>query len=156
MKKRLSMNRLAYIASLNLQNYSSNKVVDIWIKYETGIHDSIKNNGKQYTLGLYKDCYAFLRNYLLELPTQPLSFCKVDSDGIPKPLWSLRPFIKGDRCSKRLSLTIARSYEQIRLDIDYSKLSEITDIMPQGIEASVRKIDKKFRKFLKQFTRKRK
>lgn len=156
MMKRLSMNRLAYIASLNLQNYSSSKVVDIWIKYETGIHDSIKNHGKQYTLGLYKDCYAFLRNYLLELPTQPLSFCKADSNGIPKPLWPLRPFIKGNRCAKRLALTIARSYEQIRLDIDYSCLSAITDIMPQGIEASVRKIDKKFRRFLKEFTRKRK
>jgi hypothetical protein len=153
---RLSKNRLALIASLNSRNPSPNKVVDIWIKYETELHCSIKNNGKQYTLGLYKDCYAFLRNYLLELPTQPLSFCKVDSNGIPKPLWSLRPLIKGDRSTKRLSLTIARSYEQIRLDIDYSNLDAITDEMTRETEKSVRDISKKFKRFLKRFTRKRK
>jgi hypothetical protein len=107
--KRLSKNRLAMIASLDLHNFTPEIISDIWIKYETGLHYSIKNNGKQYTLGLYKDCYQFLRNYLLELPTQPISFCKVDSKGIPKPLWALRPLIKGPRDNQRLALSIARS-----------------------------------------------
>jgi hypothetical protein len=154
--QRLSKNRLALLASLDLHNFTSSKVTDIWIKYETGLHDSIKNNGKQYTLGLYKDCYAFLRNYLLELPTHPISFCKVDSFGIPKPLWSLRPLIKGNRDNKRLALTIARSFEQIRLEIDYTDLSSITDEMTEETQKSVRNIGKKFRKFLKRFTLKRK
>jgi hypothetical protein len=154
--KRLSKNRLAMLASLDLQNLSPEMVADIWIKYETGLHCSIKNNGKQYTLGLYKDCYAFLRNYLLELPTHPISFCKVDPRGIPKPLWALRPLIKGGRSNQRLALSIARSYEQIRLEIDYSSIDSITDEMSQETERSVRDISKKFRKFLKGFTRKRK
>jgi hypothetical protein len=153
---KLSKNRLAMIASLDLHNFTPEKVSDIWIKYETGLHRSIKNNGKQYTLGIYKDCYAFLRNYLLELPTQPLSFCKVDSQGIPKPLWALRPLIKGSRDNQRLALSIARSYEQIRLEIDYSNLESITDEMSQETERSVRGLSKKFKRFLKRFTRKRK
>jgi hypothetical protein len=152
---RLSKNRLALIASLNLQNPSPKRIVDIWIKYETEIHDCINNHGKQYTLGLYKDCYAFLRNYLLELPTHPLSFCKIDSNGIPKPLWSLRPLIKGNRDAKRLALSITRSYEQIRLEVDYTNLSTITDEIPGEFQRSVRDINKKFRRFLKRFTRKR-
>jgi len=154
--KKLSKNRLALIASLQLQDLSSNKAVDIWIKYETEIHASLKKHGKQYTLGNYKESYAFLRNYLLKLPTHPLSFCKVDRKGIPKTLWSLRPFIKGNRDAQRFSLTVARSYEQIRLDIDYSKLDSITDNMTQETETSVRNISKKFKRFLKKFTRKRK
>jgi hypothetical protein len=143
------------LASLDLQNLSPEVVADIWIKYETGLHNSIKNNGKQYTLGLYKDCYAFLRNYLLEIPTHPLSFCKVDSEGIPKPLWALRPLIKRDRNLKRVALTIARSYEQIRLEINYSSTESITDEMTQETEKSVRDLSKKFKKFLTKFTRKR-
>lgn len=154
--KRLSKNRLAIIASINLHKFSPEMVADIWTKYETGLHHAIKHNGKQYTLGLYKDCYAFLRNYLLELPTHPISFCKVDSLGIPKPLWALRPLIKGPRDNQRLALTIARSFEQIRLKIDYSNLSSITDEMPREIEKSVRNLNKKFKRFLKRFTLKRK
>lgn len=154
--EKLSKNRLAFIASLDLQSVSYSKVCDIWIKYETEIQEAIKAHGKQYTLGRYKECYAFLRNYLLELPTQPVPFCKVDKRGIPKPLWSIRPLIKGCRSSKRVALTIARSYEQIRLEIDYTNLSSITDEMPEEIQKSVRNINKKFRKFLTKFTQKRK
>jgi hypothetical protein len=154
--KRLSKNRLALLASLDLHNFKPECIADIWIKYETGLHCSIKNNGKQYTLGLYKDCYAFLRNYLLQLPTQPLSFCKVDSKGIPKPLWTLRPLIKGNRDTQRIALTIARSYEQIRLEIDHTTLESITDEMPLKTKVSVRDLSKKFKRFLKKFTLKRK
>jgi hypothetical protein len=154
--QRLSKNRLAMLASLDLHNFTPERIADIWIKYETGLHNSIKNNGKQYTLGLYKDCYTFLRNYLLELPTQPLSFCKVDLNGIPKPLWTLRPLIKGDRDLIRIALTIARSYEQIRLEVDYSKLDSITDEMSEEVQKSVRVLSKKFKRFLKKFTLKRK
>lgn len=154
--KKLSKNRLAMIASLDLQSFSPETIANIWSKYETALHCSIKNNGKQYTLGLYKDCYAFLRNYLLELPTQPISFCKVDSKGIPKPLWVLRPLIKGSRENQRLALSIARSFEQIRLEVDYSSLDAITDEMPRETEKSVRDLSKKFKRFLKRFTLKRK
>jgi hypothetical protein len=154
--QRLSKNRLALLASLELHNFTTEKVAYIWTKYETGLQRSIKNNGKQYTLGLYKDCYAFLRNYLLELPTHPISFCKTDSNGIPKPLWALRPLIKGERNNRRIALTIARSYEQIRLEIDYSSMNNITDEMSRETEISVRDLSKKFKGFLKKFTRKRK
>lgn len=154
--KKLSKNRLAMIASLDLQSFSPETIANIWSKYETALHCSIKNNGKQYTLGLYKDCYAFLRNYLLELPTQPISFCKVDSKGIPKPLWVLRPLIKGSRENQRLALSIARSFEQIRLEVDYSSLDAITDEMSRETEKSVRGLSKKFKRFLKRFTLKRK
>jgi hypothetical protein len=150
MKNRLSKNRLAMIASLNLPDSLSLKVIDMWIKYDTEIQSSIKNNGKQYTLGRYKESYTFLRNYLLELPTQPISFCKVDSMGIPKPLWSLRPLIKRDKSYQRIALTIARGYEVIRLEIDYSNLDAITGELPN--KETVLDLSKKFNRFLKRFT----
>jgi len=154
--KRLSKNRLAFIASLNLQNISYQMIVNIWIKYETAIQNSIKNNGKQYTLELYKSAYAFLRDTSLELQTHPIAFCKVDSKGIPKPLWPLRPLMNGERNSMRLSLSIARSYEQIRLEIDYSCLDNVTDEHTPLQEIAVLNITKKFNKFLNRFTRNRK
>lgn len=145
------------IASLNLQNISFEKVVNIWIKYETGIHRSIKNNGKQHTLELYKECYKFLRNTLLKLPTQPIMFCKVDSLGIPKPLWSLRPLIKRNESKpRRLALSIARSYELIKLEIDYSCLDNVTDDHSPQVANNVRTITKKFNRFLTRFTHNRK
>lgn len=152
---RLSKNRLAFLASLNLQNLTNGQVINIWIKYETEIHVSIKKHGKQYTLGRFKESYTFLRNYLLKLPTQPIPFCKADSLGIPKPLWSLRPLIKGDRDAQRVALTIARSYEQIRLPIDYSTVAITDDLSPLQ-ETNVLELLPKFNKFLTKFTRKRK
>lgn len=112
-------NRLAFIASLSLQDITLQKVITIWTKYETGIHDSVRRNGPRYALDHYKSCYVFLRNTFLELPAQPIPWCKVDKRGIPKTLWPLRSLIKGDRNAKRIALTIARSYEQIKLPIDY-------------------------------------
>ena len=155
MNRKINKNRLAYLASLDLENFPIQKVIDIWIKYETGLHECISRHGKQYTLGLYKDCYAFLRNYLLELPTQPVRFCKVDRFGIPKPLWPLRPLIKRNRIHKRVALSIARGFEVIRLEIDYSNLASITDPLSEETHKTVRSLNKKFRKFLKRFTKKR-
>jgi len=85
--KQLNKNRYAVIASLYSDSESFNKVSLIWSKYETEIHDCISNHGKHHTLALYKICYTFLRNRVLQLPTQPIPFCKVDKHGIPKPLW---------------------------------------------------------------------
>ena len=146
MNRKINKNRLAYLASLDLENFPIQKVIDIWIKYETGLHECISRHGKQYTLGLYKDCYAFLRNYLLELPTQPVRFCKVDRFGIPKPLWPLRPLIKRGRIHKRVALSIARGFEVIRLEIDYSNLASITDPLSEETHKTVRSLNKKFRK----------
>jgi hypothetical protein len=79
-------NRLAMIASLGLDGVSLKEVNAIWTKYETGIHGSVKNHGPRRTLDHYKECYVFLRNIILELPAQPIPWCKVDSKGIPKTL----------------------------------------------------------------------
>jgi hypothetical protein len=144
------------IASLNLDNVSYDKVKTIWVKYETEFQSSIKNKGKEHTLGRYKESYVFLRNYLLELPTHPLSFTRVDKLGLPKTLWSLRPLIKGNRDEQRVALTIARGYEQIRLKIDFTDLAAITDVHTPLQECAVLVLTKKFNKFLKQFTRNRK
>jgi len=111
---------------------------------------------KQYTLTLYKSVYAFLRNILLKLPTQPLSYCKVDAKGLPKPLWPLRPLIKGTRNSLRVALTIARSYEQIRLEIDYTSLDNVTLGHTPKQEETIKSLTLKFNKFLTEFTRGRK
>jgi hypothetical protein len=127
---RPNKNRLAFIASLDLKDESLKRVNTLWSKYETGIHTAVKQNGPRFTLERYKECYLFLRNTILELPTQPVPWCKVDSEGYPKPLWPLRPFIKGDRTSQRIALTIARSYELITLPIDYH---------PKSIEEEARK-----------------
>lgn len=150
--KRLSKNRLAFIASLNLQSLSHKKVEHIWSKYETQIQDRITYRGKRDALGFYKEAYAFLRNLLLELPTQSIPFCKVDSNGIPKPLWPLRPLIKGDRSDRRLALSIARSYEFIRLPID-EDITNVISTHPRG--DVLLSVDNEFRQFLERFTRTR-
>jgi len=152
--KKLSKNRLALLASLDLHNFTPERIADIWIKYETEILNSITNCGKQNTLGRYKESYAFLRNFLLQLPTQPVPFCKVGLDKLPKTLWTLRPLIRGDRQLKRVALTIARSYEQIRLEVDYNDTDSITDSASQRIEASVRDLSDILERFLKVFTNK--
>jgi len=114
------------------------------------------NKGKEHTLGRYKESYVFLRNYLLKLPTRSLPFTRIDKLGIPKTLWSLRPLIKGSREEQRVALSIARGYEQIRLEIDYTDLAAITDEHTPQEERAVLDLTKKFNKFLKQFTRNRK
>lgn len=121
---RLSKNRSAFIASLFLDNHIKiTKVKTIWSKYETGIRESVKIHGPRFTLERYKLSYLFLRNYILKLQTQPIPWCKVDSNGIPKTLWLLRPLIKGSREDQRVALTIARSYELIKLPITLDRSS---------------------------------
>jgi hypothetical protein len=144
-------NRSAFIASLDLDASTIQLVTAIWTKYETGIHESIKIHGKRYALERYKESYKFLRNRTLQLPTQPIPFCKVDKRGIPKPLWPLRPFLKGDRILSRVALTIARSYELITLEIDYSTDS-ITGAPQYGDTFDETRKD--FNKFLTKFVQK--
>jgi len=67
-----SKNRLAMIASLDLDGITLSEVNSIWTKYETGIRDSVRSHGPRYTLDRYKASYAFLRNLILELPTNPI------------------------------------------------------------------------------------
>jgi hypothetical protein len=149
--KKPNKNRYAFIASLYSEGQSFNKVSLIWNKYETEIHDSIKNHGQRHTLAIYKSCYMFLRNKILQLPTQPIPFCKADRNGIPKPLWSLRPLIKGDRNDKRVALSIVRTYELITLPIDYSTKS-IEEPSLEGKD--FQETTKLFNKFLEEFTNK--
>jgi hypothetical protein len=151
---RLSKNRLAFIASLNLHKVTHQQVVDIWTKYETGIHQMIKSNGKPFALERYKCSYQYLRNYILQLPTQPVTFCKSDSNGLPKTLWPLRPLLKGDRTTERLALSIARTYELVTLPINYGDLDAITDNSPLESIKTQKMVSKKLRWFLKRFTNK--
>jgi hypothetical protein len=148
---KFSKNRSAFIASLDLENVTYEQAMFIWSKYENRIDDNIKNHGLKHTLVLHKSYYEFLRNTLLELPTQPLSFCKVDKNSIPKPLWPLRPLIKGNRSEKRLALTIVRTYEKIRLPIEIN-LKPIRDPHPYGFGKLNTVID--FPLFLEKFTSK--
>lgn len=144
----LCLNRLALIASLDIHNLSISIIREIWIKYETGFQESIKNRGKRNTLELRKQCYVFLRNYLLELPTTPIPFTKTCKLGLPKPLWVLKPLITGCRQSQRLALTIVRGYEQIRLDIDYNKTESITDPVDVETQQQIDELEAKLYDFL--------
>jgi hypothetical protein len=147
--ERLSKNKMTVIATLYQTESSFNRVQRIWIKYETELRDSIRRNGKRYTLARYKESYAFLRNLTLQLPTNPIPFCKVDSEGIPKTLWTLRPLFKGDRNDKRVALSIARSYEEIRLPIDYT-----TDPITASPLKDIHETDQQFGLFLERFCHK--
>jgi len=148
---RSNKNRLALIASLNLKDTTLIRVNAIWTKYETGIHNSVRNHGPHSTIDHYKSCYIFLRNTFLELSTQPIPWCKSDSNGIPKTLWPLRSLIKGDRNSKRMALTIARSYELVTMPIDYHPES-IEE--PQAYRPQFEETTKDFKEWLKHFTQK--
>ena len=149
MKINTNKTRLAYIASLDLGEFISDiEVIDLWTTYETGIRLSVKTNGPRYTLDRYKLCYMFLRNIILQLPTSPIPFCITDKRGIPKPLWPLRPLIKGEVKFQRLALSIARSYELIKLPIDYS--TETIEQDPLGV--NLEETSKLFKEFLTKFT----
>ena len=149
--ERLNNNKMALIASLIIDKNLHSHYARIWIKYERLLNESIKRNGKKYTLEKYKNSYIFLRNYVLDLPTQPLSFTKADKRGIPKPLWPLRPLIKRDKDHQRLALTIARSYELIRLPIEINLESIVTD-HPEGSFHNETTVD--FPLFLERFIQK--
>jgi len=149
--KRLNNNKMAIIASLIIDKNLHQKYESMWIKYEDLLNTSINRNGKKYTLEKYKPCYAFLRNLVLNLPTQPLSFTKADKRGIPKPLWPLRPLIKRGRNEQRLALTIARSYEKIKLPIEID-VESITAGHPKGNSSS--ETTKHFSIFLEKFCHK--
>ena len=146
--KRLTDNKMAIIASLINDKALHQKYARIWIRYEDLLNISINRNGKKYTLEKYKTSYVFLRNLVLHLPTQPMSFTKVDKRGIPKPLWPLRPLIKRARNEHRLALTIARSYEKIKLPIEINVESIVNDY-PKG--SFVKETTKHFSKFLEKF-----
>lgn len=121
MMKKLNLNRSAIIASLVGSSFDKiQKVNALWTKYETEIHQAVRRNGSRYALDRYKASYIFLRNLVLKLPANPIPFCKVDSQNIPKTLWPLRPLLKGNRNELRIALCIARTYELIRLPVDYS------------------------------------
>jgi len=69
-------------------------------------------------------------------------------------LWPLKPLIKGECDLKRLALTIARSYEQIRLEIDYKTTDPITAVNSEEVQKTLCDLDKKFGRFLELFIRK--
>jgi hypothetical protein len=146
---KLNKNRLALLASLDLNVSDFNRVNFIWTKYETGIQAYLRRHGPHHTLDHYKEVYKFLRNLTLAIHTPPISFCRVDRNGMPKPLWPLRSLIKGDRQSKRVALIIARSYEIIKLPIDYS-----TKTIEEGLsnETGLQETSLKFKEFLTQFS----
>lgn len=154
MNLKLTRNRKAFLASLDLTTQDQKQIEEIWFRYETEMHRYINNNGSRYTLGRYKECYEFLRNKILLLPTQPLVFCQVDKKGLPKPLWSLRPLLKRDRKFQRIALTIARSFEKIRLPIDYSKLEVITDVNSDEVQSNISDLTQDLNQFLEKFSKK--
>jgi len=139
---------MAIIASLISDKNLHGRYESLWIKYERQLDSAIASNGKKYTLEKYKTSYTFLRNLVLNIPTQPMSFTKVDKRGIPKPLWPLRPLIKRGRNEHRLALTIARSYEKIKLPIEINVESIVADY-PKG--SLVNETTKHFSIFLEKF-----
>jgi hypothetical protein len=152
---KMNLNKSAFLATQALDSLHEVKILQWWNKYEKEIHKTIKSNGKSYALDRYKSSYIFLRNKLLQLTTQPIPFCRTDSDGIPVTLWTLRPLIKGNEKDIRIALCIARSYEMIRLDIDYSKTKAITAKLPKKSIDNVEVLDGILRKFLEEFSKDR-
>jgi hypothetical protein len=148
---KLPLNRKVVLTLLTADEQHAKRCEIIWSKYETDIATRIKSNGKADALEQYKACYLFLRNTILKLPTHPLPFCISDKAGIPKPLWSLRPFLKGNREQQRLALIIARSYESIYLDINYSTESITSARARNGMYEELKQ---EFNKFLEIFHRK--
>jgi len=149
------LNKSAFLATQALDDLHEVKILKMWNKYEEEIHKTIKSNGKPYALDRYKSSYIFLRNKLLQMSTQPIPFCKTDSNDIPITLWTLRPLIKGNEKDIRIALCIARSYELIRLEIDYSKTKAITAKLPKKSIDNVEVLDGILKNFLEEFTKNR-
>jgi len=149
---RFSNNRKVIITLLSKKESDYKKYVQIWDKYETQLNLCIKAWGKRQALLRYKECYVFLRNKLLYLNTEPIPFCRIDKRGLPKPLWPLRPLLKGSREEHRLALVIARTYESIQLPIDYS-VDNITN-GASYTETAFNDVNQQFKIFLGEFTNK--
>jgi len=124
---RLKLNENIVVILLSKDSHQRKMVTDCWLKYKTNFIESRKRHGSRYTLKLYKDAYKFLVDLHMGFHPVPLSYSKVDRNGLPKVLWPLRPMLKDKTISNvRLTMCIARVFQLIRLPID-PDLSKITD-----------------------------
>uniref|UniRef100_A0A2V0RBW5 RdRp n=1 Tax=viral metagenome TaxID=1070528 RepID=A0A2V0RBW5_9ZZZZ len=115
-KKSTHLNKEVFTSLVRSDSVTKSKVRSIWREFDRQFLLCTRAEGKVTALNRYKECYSFLRNNILDLEYSLPAFIKVDSNGIPKPLWPLRALINGDRNSQRIALTIARTWESINLD----------------------------------------
>lgn len=120
---------------LSKDNIQKKMVTDCWLKYKTNFIASRKKHGSNYTLKLYKDSYKFLVDLHMGFHPVPISYAKIDRNGLPKVLWPLRPLLKDKSISNiRLTMCIARVFQLIRLPInlDTSKITDPGNILPNN------------------------
>lgn len=139
---RLKLNEKIIMMLLSNDSLHQRMVQECWLKYKTNFIACRKAHGSRYTLKLYKEAYQFLVATHLGLDPVPISFNKVDRNGLPKVLWPLRPLIRRNTISDiRLTMCIARVFQLIRLPVD-PDLSKITDpgvVLPKNYLCSFRK-----------------
>jgi hypothetical protein len=98
-------------------------------------------------LKTYKEAYQYLVDFHLGFTPDPISFSKIDRNGLPKILWPLRPLInRGTITDIRLTMCIARIFQLIRLPInpDLSKITTPGVVLPNNYLNSFRKYCKEW------------
>jgi len=139
---KLKLNENIIVILLSKDSYHKSMVQECWLKYKTNFYACRKAHGSRYTLKLYKSAYQYLVSLHLGLVPDPICFHKVDRNGLPKVLWSLRPLInRGTISDIRLTMCIARVYQLIRLPVD-PDLSKITNpgvVLPNNYLCSFQK-----------------
>lgn len=125
---KLKLNEQILLTLLTVSDSDFTIIVEgCWQKFKHEFEKSIKTNGKREALKRYKECHMWYRDRLLMLNPNPLSFCKSDRKGVPKPLWSLRPIMnRRSHDYSRLILSITSIYLTIHLPVDYDT-SQIED-----------------------------
>jgi len=147
MAKKIPINLRIYILLANRSRLSYHEIVTTWRVFDSQFEQFVRLNGPEATLKLYKACFIFLRNYLLELSSTPIPFVKVDKKGIPKPLWPLRPLLR-DESTQRIALSFARITDRIILPAQLNR-EMITSPLKRG--KGYRKTAKAFKQWSKDF-----
>jgi len=95
--------------------------------YYRDFEKSLKHNGKQYTLTLFKAIHLQAMDVALRRPIKPIPFHKSSKDNVSRTLALIKPLLlSSDDKFVRLVLTCTRVYEAIRLEPKFDSKS-ITD-----------------------------
>lgn len=95
------------------------------INYSSKFHHLAKHEGMKSAITKFKAYYNIAVKLSLGLPFDAIPFTKANGDGVPKVLIPFIPWLKGDKWSKRIALTILRVHTLYTLPVDYSTISTI-------------------------------
>lgn len=100
--------------------------------YEATANTYMASNGPRWTCSRLKAYYDFSTRLVLGLDNRAIPFCRTDSNGIPRDLKPMIPYLKSPRIEhRRACLTLLRAFTQI-----YARVSKDTKTITEPILTS--------------------